>query len=51
MSISTATSIIQANKVRKIYRNGHLRVEALKGIDMAVAPGEIVAIMGPSGCG
>ncbi len=43
--------IIQAQQVRKIYRNGHLRVEALRGIDMAVAPGEMVAIMGPSGCG
>jgi ABC-type lipoprotein export system ATPase subunit len=51
MTISTTTSIIQARNVRKIYRNGHLRVEALKGIDMAVVPGEIVAIMGPSGCG
>jgi putative ABC transport system ATP-binding protein len=51
MTISTATSIIQAHNVRKIYRNGHLRVEALKGIDLAVAPGEVVAIMGPSGCG
>src|SRR5436305_6911178 len=45
------TSIIQARNVKKIYRNGHLRVEALKGIDMSVASGEIVAIMGQSGCG
>jgi ABC-type lipoprotein export system ATPase subunit len=43
--------IIQAQQVRKIYRNGHLRVEALKSIDMAVEQGEMVAIMGPSGCG
>jgi ABC-type lipoprotein export system ATPase subunit len=43
--------IIQAQKVRKIYRSGQLRVEALRSIDMAVAPGEMVAIMGPSGCG
>jgi len=44
-------TIIQAQQVWKIYRNGHIRVEALRGIDMAVAAGEMVAIMGPSGCG
>jgi ABC-type lipoprotein export system ATPase subunit len=43
--------IIQAQQVRKIYRSGRIRVEALRGINMAVAPGEMVAIMGPSGCG
>lgn len=45
------TSIIRARNVKKIYRNGHLRVEALKGINLSVALGEIVATMGPSGCG
>src|SRR5207302_10404503 len=44
-------TIIQAQKVRKIYRSGQLRVEALHSIDMQVATGEMVAIMGPSGCG
>ena len=43
--------IIEAQQVKKIYRNGHLRVEALKDINMAVEVGEMVAIMGPSGCG
>ncbi len=43
--------IIQAQSVRKIYRSGQLRVEALRAIDMAVERGEMVAIMGPSGCG
>ena len=45
------TRIIEAQHVWKIYRSGHLRVEALRGIDMAVTQGEMVAIMGPSGCG
>ena len=43
--------IIQARGVKKIYRNGRLRVEALRDISMTVARGEMVAIMGPSGCG
>ncbi|MBV9705896.1 MAG: ABC transporter ATP-binding protein [Chloroflexi bacterium] len=43
--------IIEARKVRKIYRSGQLRVEALRSIDMTIARGEMVAIMGPSGCG
>ncbi len=43
--------IIQAQNVKKIYRSGQLRVEALHDLDMAVTRGEMVAIMGPSGCG
>src|SRR5207247_11269331 len=43
--------IIEAQQVKKIYRSGQLRVEALNGIDMAVEAGEMVAIMGRSGCG
>jgi|SRR6266496_3880391 len=43
--------IIQAQKVKKTYRSGNLRVDALKGIDLAVEKGEMVAIMGQSGCG
>ncbi len=43
--------IIQAQQVKKIYRNGQLHIEALKDINLAVAAGEMIAIMGPSGCG
>jgi ABC-type lipoprotein export system ATPase subunit len=43
--------IIQAQHVKKIYRSGQLRVEALQNIDLEVMRGEMVAIMGPSGCG
>jgi putative ABC transport system ATP-binding protein len=43
--------IIYAQQVKKMYRSGELRVEALHNINMAVQRGEMVAIMGPSGCG
>jgi len=37
--------------LRKTYRDGVRWVEVLKGIDMAVEPGEMVAVVGPSGSG
>jgi putative ABC transport system ATP-binding protein len=43
--------IIRAEGVVKTYDTGSTRVQALKGIDFAVARGEMVAVMGPSGCG
>jgi len=44
-------TIIQAKGVKKIYRTGQLRVEALSNINLSIEQGEMVAMMGPSGCG
>ena len=44
-------TIVEARALRKTYHLGTVRVEALRGVDVAVRAGEIVAIMGPSGCG
>src|SRR5262245_6380133 len=45
------TSILSARAVRKVYRSGAQPVEALRGIDLDVAEGELVVVMGPSGNG
>lgn len=42
---------IEAEHLVKVYGEGRTRVEALKGIDLAVRPGDFFAIMGPSGSG
>ena len=44
-------AIIRATGVFKTYETGKVRVEALRGVDITVPRGGMVAIMGPSGCG
>jgi putative ABC transport system ATP-binding protein len=44
-------AILRGESLRKTYRRGRDDVVALDGVDVTVAPGELVAIMGPSGCG
>ncbi|MEN6466696.1 MAG: ABC transporter ATP-binding protein [Syntrophaceae bacterium] len=43
--------LISFRKVTKIYGSGQAAVEALRGIDLGIAEGEFIAIMGPSGSG
>ena len=45
------TPIVEARSLHKTYDTGAVRVDALRGLDLALEKGEMVAIMGPSGCG
>ena len=42
---------IRIEGLRKRYGRGDTAVDALKGVDMQVAPGEVVGLIGPSGSG
>ena len=43
--------VIAARAVSKVYGSGRGAVAALDGIDLDVAPGELVCVVGASGCG
>jgi len=45
------TPLIELAGVTKTYRRGELAAEVLHGIDLAIYPGEFVAIVGASGSG
>ena len=44
-------TVIELRRVSKIYGDGPARVQALSDVDLAVAAGEMVAVMGQSGSG
>ncbi len=46
-----AAPAIRIRGLRKRYGEGEAAVDALKGVDMSVAPGEVVGLIGPSGSG
>ena len=45
------TPVIEIRGLRKRYGEGDAAVDALKGVDMTIYPGEVVGLIGPSGSG
>lgn len=48
--VDELTSVYMKDLI-KVYRTGKSEVIALRGLDMSLADGELVAVQGPSGCG
>ena len=46
-----STALLRTSKLVKVYRAEGVTVEAVRGVDIELAIGEFVAIMGPSGSG
>jgi len=49
--MSAGLPLIRLRGVTKVYGEGALAFQALKGVDLDIARGDFVAIMGPSGSG
>ena len=45
------SNVVRVSNVTKSFRLGKIEVQALKGVDLQIARGEYLSIMGPSGSG
>ena len=49
--LRTAEALIALERVEKVYRMGKVDYRALRGVDLSIGTGEMVAVVGPSGSG
>ena len=49
--MAAPTPLVELESVAKHFGEGQTRVDALRGVSLAVMPGEVVGLLGPSGSG
>ena len=49
--VGTATEVVQAHDVERVYGEGDTAVQALRGVSVQIEAGQLTAVMGPSGSG
>ena len=50
-TVAPHAPLIELKRVEKVYRSGKLEYPALRGVDLTIEEGEMVAVVGPSGSG
>src|SRR5438093_8412344 len=50
-TLDTAKRAVVCRGVTKDFGRGETKVQALRGVDVDVRPGEMTLLVGPSGCG